>query len=138
MVLQDKLRSIQMLKTESVTSYLGRFTQIRDELAVVGEIVDPEFMVRTNLNNFSKPWGSFVQGIVSREVMPTWERLWDDFVQEELRCNSGSSGQQQYLRVMRIFLFGQRERRRSTRVHDKVPRWGPSHSERVAVGRRGI
>jgi hypothetical protein len=26
--------------------------------------------------------------------MPTWERLWDDFVQEELRCSSGSSGQQ--------------------------------------------
>jgi hypothetical protein len=27
--------------------------------------------------------------------MPTWERLWDNFVQEELRCSSGSSGQQQ-------------------------------------------
>ena len=26
--------------------------------------------------------------------MPNWERLWDDFVLEELRCNSGSSGQQ--------------------------------------------
>ena len=26
--------------------------------------------------------------------MPTWERLWDDFVQEDLRCISGSSGQQ--------------------------------------------
>jgi hypothetical protein len=26
--------------------------------------------------------------------MPTWERLWNDFVQEELRCSSGSSGQQ--------------------------------------------
>jgi hypothetical protein len=94
MVLQDKLRSIQMLDFETVTSYLGRFTQIRDELAAVGEIVDPDFMVRTTLNNFSKPWGSFVRGIVAREVMPTWERLWDDFVQEELRCSSGSSGQQ--------------------------------------------
>jgi hypothetical protein len=26
--------------------------------------------------------------------MPSWERLWDDFIQEELRCNSGSLGQQ--------------------------------------------
>jgi hypothetical protein len=26
--------------------------------------------------------------------MPSWERLWDNFVYEELRCNSGSSGQQ--------------------------------------------
>jgi hypothetical protein len=94
MVLQEKLRSIQMLNSESVTSYLGRFTQIRDELVVVGEIVDLYFLVRTTLNNFSKPWGSFVQGIVAREVMPSWERLWDDFVQEELRCIFGSLGQE--------------------------------------------
>jgi hypothetical protein len=26
--------------------------------------------------------------------MPTWERLWDDFVQEETRLTSESSGQQ--------------------------------------------
>jgi hypothetical protein len=93
MVLQDKLKSIQMLDSESVTSFLGRFTQIRDELAVVGEIVEPEFMVRTTLNSFTKPWGSFVRGIVSREVMTTWEILRDDFVQEEMRCISESSGQ---------------------------------------------
>jgi hypothetical protein len=49
-----------MLKSESVTSYLGRFTQIRDDLVVVGEIVYPDFMVRTTLNNFSKPRGPFV------------------------------------------------------------------------------
>jgi hypothetical protein len=60
MVLQDRLKSIQMLDSESVTSFLGRFTQIRDELAIVGEIVDPNFMVRTTLNNFTKPWGPFV------------------------------------------------------------------------------
>jgi hypothetical protein len=51
-------------------------------------------MVRTTLNNFTKPWGPFVRGIVAREVMPTWERLWDDFVQEETRLTLESSGQQ--------------------------------------------
>jgi hypothetical protein len=39
-----------MLDSESVTSFLGRFTQIRDELAVVGEIVDRDFIVRITLN----------------------------------------------------------------------------------------
>jgi hypothetical protein len=53
-----------MLNSELLTSYLGRFTQICDELATVREIVDPEFLVRTTLNGFSKPWGSFVRGIV--------------------------------------------------------------------------
>jgi hypothetical protein len=75
MVLQEKLNGIQMLKSESVISYLGRFTQTRDELAAVEEIVDPDFLVMTTLNDFSKPWGSFVRGIVAKEVMPSWERL---------------------------------------------------------------
>jgi hypothetical protein len=63
-------------------------------LATVGEIVDPMVLVRTTLNGFSKPWETFVRGIVAREAMPSWERLWDDFVQEELRFSSGSTSQQ--------------------------------------------
>jgi hypothetical protein len=52
-------------------------------------------MVRTALNSFTKPWGPFVRGIVARKVMPTWERMWDDFVQEETRLVAEASGQQQ-------------------------------------------
>jgi hypothetical protein len=60
MVLQDRLKSIKMLDSELVTSFLGRFTEIRDELTTIGEIVGQDFMVRTTLNNFTKPWGPFV------------------------------------------------------------------------------
>jgi hypothetical protein len=95
MVLHDRLRGIHMLKSESVTSFLGRYTQIKDELGVVGEVVEPNSMVRTTLNNFTKPWGPFVRGIVAREVMPTWERMWDDFVQEETRLVAEASRHQQ-------------------------------------------
>jgi hypothetical protein len=52
-------------------------------------------MVRTALNSFTKPWGPFVRDIVARKVMPTWERMWDDFVQEETRLIAEASGQQQ-------------------------------------------
>jgi hypothetical protein len=47
------------------------------------------------MNSFTKPWGPFVCGIVAREVMPTWERMWDDFVQEEIRLATEASGQRQ-------------------------------------------
>jgi hypothetical protein len=47
MVLQEKLRGTRMTKTDTVTSFLMRFSQIRDELAAVGEIVDPSELVRT-------------------------------------------------------------------------------------------
>jgi hypothetical protein len=119
MVLHDRLRGISMLKDESITSFLGRFTQIRDELGAVGEVVDPNSLVRQAMNSFTKPWGPFVRGIVAREVMPTWERMWDDFVQEEIRLAFEASGQRhsnssnRLVRVRRILLFGQRERRRS-------------------------
>jgi hypothetical protein len=51
MVLQEKLRGTKMTKTDSVTSFLTRFSQIRDELAAVGEIVDPSELVRTTLRS---------------------------------------------------------------------------------------
>jgi hypothetical protein len=84
-----------MLKDESVTSFLGRYTQIRDELGAVGEMVDPNSLVRQAMNSFTKPWGPFVRGIVVREVIPTWERMWDDFVQEKIRLVAEASGQRQ-------------------------------------------
>jgi hypothetical protein len=33
--------------------------------------------------------------IVAREVMPTWERMWDDFVREEIRLVAEAFGQRQ-------------------------------------------
>jgi hypothetical protein len=95
MVLHDQLRGIRMLKDESVTSFLGRYTQIRDALGAVGEVVDPNSLVRQAMNSFTKPWGPFVHGIVSSEAMPTWERMWDDFVQEEIKLVAEAFGQRQ-------------------------------------------
>jgi hypothetical protein len=54
MLLREKLRSTKMAKGESVVTYLTKFTQIRDELAVVGEAVDEIELVRTTLNGFTK------------------------------------------------------------------------------------
>jgi hypothetical protein len=70
--------------------------------------------------------------------MPTWERMWDDFVQEETRLLDSSSSNR-LVRVRKILLFGQRARRRSTMGVDKVPSLGPHHmgveEERTAVVR---
>jgi len=84
MLLREKLRSTKMEKGESVVTYLTKFTRIRDELAVVGETVDETELVRTTLNGFAKQWNVFVRGVVTQEKLPNWERLWDDFTQEEL------------------------------------------------------
>jgi hypothetical protein len=95
LVLHDRLRSIHMLKDELVTSFLGRYTQIRDNLGATKEVVNPNSLVRITMNSFTKYWGPFVCDIIAREVMPTWERMWDDFIQEEIRLATEASGQQQ-------------------------------------------
>ena len=51
-------------------------------------------MVRIALNGFSGAWNTFVKGVVSREHKPSWERVWDDFIQEETREESLYGNQQ--------------------------------------------
>ena len=85
MVLREKLKSIKMVKGEVVMTYLTRISQVRDELAAVGVVVPSAELVQTALNGVSQPWAVFVQGLVARENLPSWNRICDDFVQEETR-----------------------------------------------------
>jgi hypothetical protein len=62
-------------------------------LATVGEVVLEQELVRTTPNGFTKSWASFVKGIMARENLTDWERLWDDFIQEEIREESLYGGQ---------------------------------------------
>lgn len=71
MVLREKLRSTRMAKGELVTAYLTRVSQVRDELATMGEIVDSAELIKVALNGFSKTSETFVHGIVARENMPS-------------------------------------------------------------------
>ena len=48
------------------------------------KVVDVE-LVCTALNGVAKPWTVFVESMVAREHMPSWDRLRDDFIQEETR-----------------------------------------------------
>ena len=71
MVLQEKLRTTSMAKRESITSYLTRVSQVRHELAALGETVDSAELIRVALNGFSKSWETFIRGIVTKENMPS-------------------------------------------------------------------
>jgi hypothetical protein len=100
--------------------------------------VNPNSMVRTTLNSFTKPWGPFVRDIVAREVMPTWERMWDDFVQDETRLITEASGQQQQSgqgdEDLALWTKGKKKTDRGGR---QGPSLGPHHrEERATVGRR--
>lgn len=73
-----------MNKGEGVTPYLTRIQNVRDELTEIGETPIESELVHTALNNFTKEWETFVQGISERDNLPGWDRLWVDFTQEEM------------------------------------------------------
>ena len=54
MVLREKLKSVHMVKWKGMASYLTKITQVRDELAAVGEVIGNVEMVRTALNGVTK------------------------------------------------------------------------------------
>jgi hypothetical protein len=45
-------------------------------------------LVLTTLNNLPKHWEPFLQSISGREILPTFDRLWTDCTQEELRLRN--------------------------------------------------
>jgi hypothetical protein len=64
MLLREKLRSMKMAKGELVVTYLTKFTQIRDEMEVVGEAMDKTELVRKALNGITKQW-EVVLGVIT-------------------------------------------------------------------------
>jgi hypothetical protein len=54
MALKDKLHDTKMGKGESVSSYLTQVSQVKDELAAVGEVISDSKLVRLALKGFTK------------------------------------------------------------------------------------
>jgi hypothetical protein len=85
MVLRNKLRSVQMSRSNNVTNYLMRITQVCDQLATIGEKTKDAKLVNVALNGLPKSWEPFVKGVCAWENIPDWQRIWDDFIQGETR-----------------------------------------------------
>lgn len=62
-ILKTKLRECRMNRSNNVTSYLMRITQIRDQLAAIGEAVLDAELVNVALNGFTRAWEPFIMGI---------------------------------------------------------------------------
>ena len=75
MVLREKLKSIRMNKGENMTACLTMIIQVHDELGVVGKVIQGAELVRIALNGVTKPWVVFMESMVAREHMPSWDCL---------------------------------------------------------------
>jgi hypothetical protein len=85
MALKERLHHTRMSKGEGVAAYLTKVKQMIDELLAVEVKLSTTEIVRSTLKGFSKEWNPFIAGIVARENLPSWDRLWDNYCQEEIK-----------------------------------------------------
>ena len=77
-----------MNKSETVANYFMMISQIKDQLAAIGDPVDDVELVTTTLNGFPSSWDPFVQGICARIKFHMFNKLCADYTQEESRLIS--------------------------------------------------
>jgi hypothetical protein len=101
-----------MSRSDNVTNYLMKITQIRDQLAAVPEVIDAK-LVNTALNGFSKSWEPFVTGICAREKLPYFENLWDGFSsRNRLKRSPKLTGTEVVMRTMPLSIRQEKEKER--------------------------
>jgi hypothetical protein len=78
--LKHKLKYLKMEKGESVTSFYSKISQIRYTLLVIGVIVDDDDLEQPIFYSLPSSWETFLSIVSGREIQPTFERLWHDFL----------------------------------------------------------
>lgn len=82
---KEKIKSIQISKGDPIITYLSKFTWVWDELCGVGVTVASSDLVSLALLGLHKSWENFQDVVSGRENIPNLERLWSDYVQEEIQ-----------------------------------------------------
>jgi hypothetical protein len=85
LTLKGQLQSTKMTKGDTVATFFMKMSKIRDQLGAIRDVISNREIVLSTLNNLPKKWEPFLQSISGREKLPTFDRLWTDCTQEELR-----------------------------------------------------
>jgi hypothetical protein len=88
LTLKSQLQSTKMTKGDTVALFFMKLSEIKEQLETIGEIMSDRELVLTTLQNLPKSWEPFIQSISGREALPTFDRLWTDCTQEELRLRN--------------------------------------------------
>ena len=88
LTLKSQLQSTKMTKDDRVALFFMKLSEVKKQLETIGENMFDRKLVLTTLQNLPKSWEPFLQSISGRETLPTFERLWIDCTQEELRLRN--------------------------------------------------
>ena len=68
-----QLRNSKMSKTNSISTYFVRVSQIRDQLVAIGETVEDLELAMVTLNGFLFVWDPFIKSICVREKLRSFD-----------------------------------------------------------------
>ena len=83
--LKNHLCTLKMEKDESDNSLFMNISQIKDHLLAIRVEVDDDDLVQIVIYNLPSSWETFLSIVNGREVQPSFERLWHDYIQEEIQ-----------------------------------------------------
>jgi hypothetical protein len=96
MSLKNELCNVKMNDDDSITSYLERISQLRDQLQAIEEIILEKEPVNIVLNGLPKTWDEFAASMNIGKDYPTFEELWTFCAQEKSRINAKEKPQKKY------------------------------------------
>jgi hypothetical protein len=85
LTLKHQLQNMKMTKADTIATFFMRISEIKDQLASIGETITNRELVMTTLNALLGHWEPFLPSINGREDLPEFDRLWTDCTQEEMR-----------------------------------------------------
>jgi hypothetical protein len=80
-----------MQKGETVQDYFSRVSQFKEQLEEIGDNLDEDELIMTNLNCLTRPWHTLIQAICARKEKLQFDSLWEECVQEEARVANEKS-----------------------------------------------
>jgi hypothetical protein len=96
MSLKNELCDMKMNDDDSITSYLVRISQLRDQLQAIEEIISEKELVNIVLNFLPKTWDAFATSMNIRKEYPTFEELWTCCAEEESSISAKEKPQKKY------------------------------------------
>lgn len=66
--LRNKLRNINMTKTDAIATYFMKISQLKEQLIAIGEKVDDEDLVAAALDGLSLSWETYVLVLVLGKI----------------------------------------------------------------------
>jgi hypothetical protein len=85
MNLRTQLKNTRMQKGETIQEYFSRISEFKEQLEAIGDTIDEDKLIMTDLNGLTRPWDAFIQTICARIEKPKFDRLWEECIQEETR-----------------------------------------------------